>query len=80
VLPAVVNLAFCLSAFGLVMIRGVNPLAVAPVAVATVFAPTINSLALVVVAALQCHPNSCVVFKQEVRKASGLGASPNLSH
>ena len=50
-LPAVVTtLSSAMSPFGLVMIRCVNPLPAAPVDVATVFAPKINSLALVVVA------------------------------
>jgi len=50
-LPAVVTtLSSAMSPSGEVMIRDVNPLPAAPVSVATMFAPKINSLALVVVA------------------------------
>jgi hypothetical protein len=50
-LPAVVTtLSSAMSPSGEVMIRDVNPLPAAAVPVATVFAPKINSLALVVVA------------------------------
>jgi hypothetical protein len=50
-LPAVVTtLSSAMSPSGEVMIREVNPLPAAPVVVATMFAPKINSLALVVVA------------------------------
>ena len=50
-LPAVVTtLSSAMSPSGVVMIRDVNPLPAAPVEVAIVFAPKINSLALVVVA------------------------------
>ena len=48
---AVTTLSSAISPSGDVMIRDVNPLPAAPVIVATVFAPKINSLALVVVAA-----------------------------
>ena len=51
-LPAVVTiLSSAISPSGAVIIRDVNPLPAAPVVVATVFAPKINSLATVVVAA-----------------------------
>src|SRR5271167_1094758 len=50
-LPAVVTiLSSAISPSGEVMMRDVNPLPAAPVSVATMFAPKINSLALVVVA------------------------------
>ena len=51
-LPAVVTISSsAMSPSGFVMIRDVNPLPAALVVVATMFAPKINSLALVVVAA-----------------------------
>ena len=51
-LPAVVTiLSSAISPSGVVMIREVNPLPAAAFSVATVFAPKINSFALVVVAA-----------------------------
>jgi hypothetical protein len=51
-LPAVVTtLSSAISPSGEVMIREVNPLPAAPVSVDTMFAPKINSFALVVVAA-----------------------------